>query len=145
MKKNINNCIIIGFDFGIFNIGVAIGQTITNTAQPINFLKSKNGCPNWEKIQKIFQIWKPSIAIIGLPLNMDGTEQNISYKSRNFATQIKKKYRIPIQLHDERLSTVEARKILFQKKGYKSLTKKNINSISAVIILESWLIKKNNF
>lgn len=132
------NKTIIAFDFGTLSIGIAIGQEITATARPLTAIKAKNGKPNWLDIEKIIQEWQPELAIVGLPLNMDGTEQPISNEARKFANRLYGRFGIQVKLHDERLTTIEARAQLFNQGGYRALNKGKINSISAVIILESW-------
>ncbi|MFS1563383.1 MAG: Holliday junction resolvase RuvX [Candidatus Arsenophonus phytopathogenicus] len=132
------NRTIIAFDFGTLSIGIAIGQKITATARPLTAIKAKNGKPNWLDIEKIIQEWQPELAIVGLPLNMDGTEQPISNQARKFANRLHGRFGIQVALHDERLTTIEARAQLFNQGGYRALNKSKIDSISAVIILESW-------
>ncbi|WWO95998.1 MAG: Holliday junction resolvase RuvX [Candidatus Dasytiphilus stammeri] len=130
---------ILAFDFGIKSIGIAIGQNITNTATPLGSLKTINRGPDWQQIKIHLCQWQPDTIIIGLPLNMDGTEQSVTRYTRLFANQIKIRFQIPIQFHDERLTTVEARQQLFLRRGRKALTKDNIDSLSAALILESFL------
>lgn len=132
------NRTIIAFDFGTLSIGIAIGQEITATARPLTAIKAKNGKPNWLDIEKIIQEWQPELAIVGLPLNMDGIEQPISNQARKFANRLHGRFGIQVKLHDERLTTIEARAQLFNQGGYRALNKSKIDSISAVIILESW-------
>ncbi|MDR5609644.1 MULTISPECIES: Holliday junction resolvase RuvX [Arsenophonus] len=132
------NRTIIAFDFGTLSIGIAIGQEITATARPLTAIKAKDGKPNWLDIEKIIQEWQPELAIVGLPLNMDGTEQPISNQARKFANRLHGRFGIQVTLHDERLTTIEARAQLFNQGGYRALNKSKIDSISAVIILESW-------
>lgn len=132
------NRTIIAFDFGTLSIGIAIGQEITATARPLTAIKAKDGKPNWSDIEKIIQEWQPELAIVGLPLNMDGTEQPISNQARKFANRLHGRFGIQVTLHDERLTTIEARAQLFNQGGYRALNKSKIDSISAVIILESW-------
>ncbi|PAV01578.1 Holliday junction resolvase RuvX [Arsenophonus sp. ENCA] len=132
------NRTIIAFDFGTLSIGIAIGQEITATARPLTAIKAKDGKPNWLDIEKIIQEWQPEMAIVGLPLNMDGTEQPISNQARKFANRLHGLFGIQVKLHDERLTTIEARAQLFNQGGYRALNKSKIDSISAVIILESW-------
>lgn len=74
-----------------------------------------------------------------MPLNMDGTEQMLTSAARKFAEQLHQHTQLPIHFMDERLSTVEARTKLFELGGYKKLSKKNIDSTAAQVILESWL------
>lgn len=130
---------LLGFDFGFRYIGVAVGQTYTRTAQPITTLLAQKGIPDWDAIAKLIQVWHPQALVVGLPLNMDGTEQPLTRAARRFAKQLKKYSQLPVHLMDERLSSVAARDQLFAQGGYKALTKKAIDSRAAQCILESWL------
>ncbi len=76
--------------------------------------------------------------LLGLPLNMDGTEQPVTAQARKFANRLHGRFGIQIDLHDERLSTVEARANLFDRGGFRALDKGSVDSASAVVILESW-------
>ncbi|MXP51304.1 Holliday junction resolvase RuvX [Pantoea sp. SoEX] len=131
--------IILAFDFGNKNIGVAIGQLITGIASPMNSLKVKNGIPNWVQIEKLIKQWNPSIIIVGLPLNMDGSEQHTTSCAKNFANYLHNRFGISIYMQDERLSTKEARSELFEFGGFRSLNKDSIDSKSAAIILQDWI------
>ncbi|XBC38148.1 MAG: Holliday junction resolvase RuvX [Buchnera aphidicola (Floraphis choui)] len=132
--------IILSFDFGIKSIGVAVGQNITKTAQILPSIKVKNKVINLKKFETLFFEWKPNYIIIGLPLNMNGTEQSLTKQSKKFSKKLFSHFKIPIHLHDERLTTVEAKSILFERNGFKSLKKNKIDSLSAAIILESWFL-----
>ncbi|XBC44329.1 MAG: Holliday junction resolvase RuvX [Buchnera aphidicola (Schlechtendalia peitan)] len=136
--------IVLAFDFGKKNIGVAVGQNITKTAKTLSCIKIKKNVINFEIFKKLFYEWKPYVAIVGLPLNMDGTQQKITKHTKKFAKQLFEHFKIPIYLHDERLTTIEAKTTLFEKYGFKSLKKERINSMSAVIILESWFMNNNS-
>ena len=129
---------LLGFDFGTRSIGVAIGQEITGSAQPLRALKANDGVPNWDEIQKLLTEWQPDLVIVGLPLNMDGTEQPLTARARKFANKIHGRFGVSVKLHDERLSTVEARAGLFEHGGFRALNKGSVDSASAVIILESY-------
>lgn len=82
--------------------------------------------------------WQPDLVIVGLPLNMDGTEQLVTVQARKFANRLHGRFGVQVQLQDERLTTVEARAHLFDRGGYKALSKGKVDATSAVIILESW-------
>lgn len=129
---------LLAFDFGTKSIGVAIGQRVTGTARPLNALKAQDGTPDWKLIEKLLKEWQPEAVIVGLPLNMDGTEQPLTARARNFANKIHGRFGTKIILHDERLSTVEARAGLFERGGFRALNKGSVDSASAVIILESY-------
>ncbi|KFD17138.1 MULTISPECIES: Holliday junction resolvase RuvX [Tatumella] len=129
---------LLGFDFGTKSIGIAIGQQLTGTARPLTAIKAQDGIPDWSKIEKLLKEWQPDLVVVGLPLNMDGTEQPLTARARKFANRLHGRFGVAVELQDERLSTVEARADLFEHGGYKALSKGNVDSGSAVIILESW-------
>lgn len=131
---------LLGFDFGLKYIGVAIGQTYTRTAHPVTTLAAHNGIPQWDEVTKLIQTWRPNALVVGIPLNMDGTEQPITHAARKFSTELATRYQLPVHTMDERLSTVEARARLFEQGGYKALQKKAIDSMAAQLILESWMM-----
>ncbi|WP_197473351.1 MULTISPECIES: Holliday junction resolvase RuvX [unclassified Erwinia] len=129
---------LLAFDFGTKSIGVAIGQQLTGTARPLNALKAQDGIPDWNKIEALLKEWQPDRVVVGLPLNMDGTEQPLTVRARKFANRLHGRFGVQVDLHDERLSTVEARADLFAQGGFRALNKGSVDSLSAVIILESW-------
>ena len=131
--------IVLGFDFGMKRIGVAVGQTITKTARPLATLKAHNGVPAWETIKKLIQTWQPDALIVGVPLNMDGTEQKLTHAAKKFADELQSKFNLPVFGMDERLSTKDARERLFATGGYKALQNGQVDSIAAQLILQNWL------
>lgn len=128
----------LAFDFGTKSIGCAIGQSITGTAQALPAFKAQDGIPNWEAIEKCLKEWKPDVAIVGLPLNMDGTEQNLTLLARKFANRLQGRFGVNVHLQDERLTTTQARSEIFERGGFKALKKGKVDGISACLILESW-------
>ncbi len=129
---------LLGFDFGTKSIGVAIGQQLTGTARALPALKAQDGTPDWNLIAKLLKEWQPDFVVVGLPLNMDGTEQPLTERARKFANRIHGRFGVRVELQDERLSTVAARADLFERGGYRALQKGQVDSQSAVIILEDW-------
>ena len=137
--KQLGQRTLLGFDFGTRSIGVAIGQEITGSAQPLRALKANDGIPNWEEIEKLLQEWQPDRVIVGLPLNMDGTEQPLTQRARKFANRIHGRFGIVVELQDERLTTTDARARLFERGGFRALEKGMVDGISALLILEAWM------
>ncbi|WP_087023897.1 Holliday junction resolvase RuvX [Thaumasiovibrio subtropicus] len=130
---------IIAFDYGTKSIGVAIGQELTGTANPLAAFKARDGVPNWDDIEKLLKEWQPELLVVGLPLDMEGGElEAITPRARKFANRLHGRFGLQVELHDERLSTREAKSALFETGGYRALSKGNIDSQSAVVILESW-------
>lgn len=130
---------VLGFDFGMKHIGVAVGQTITHSASPLTTLKAKDGIPDWETIAKLISTWNPQALIIGIPLNMDGTEQPITAAAKKFSNRLHGRFKLPVYPVDERLTTAEAKQQLFDAAGYRALDKAAIDSYAAKLIVESWL------
>ena len=127
------------YDFGTKSIGVAVGQAITGTAQPLEAIKANDGIPQWAQIIALHQTWLPDRAIVGMPYNMDGTEQEMTLRARKFARRLAHHCRIRVIEVDERLTTTDAKSMLFELGGYKRLTKGKIDSVSACVIFASWV------
>ena len=133
-----NTITALAFDFGMKRIGVAIGQTLTHSANPLTTLEAKAGIPDWQLIKNLITKWTPTTLIIGIPYNMDGTEQPITQAARRFANRLKGRFGLPIALVDERLSTREAYWTHTQRPSPHA-KQNNIDSYAAVVILENWL------
>jgi putative holliday junction resolvase len=141
-ESTTTNKTILAFDFGTSKIGVAVGQTITGTANPLAMLKARHGVPQWSEVSQLINNWKPNVLIVGVPYNMDGSEQAMTHAAREFVRQLQAKFSLPVEEVDERLTTVEAKQILFELGGYKALQKVSIDSFAAKLILESWIQKR---
>lgn len=134
--------LVMGFDFGMKRIGVAIGQTLTKTAKPITILSAEQGQPtNWVTVDKLIKEWQPKALLVGIPLNMNGTRQTITDSAEQFASILKERYDLPIYPVDERLTTVAARELVYQDSGYRGLQKRKIDSVAAQLIVETWLME----
>ena len=127
---------ILALDFGLKNIGVAVGQKITKTANGLTTLRAKNGHPNWNEVRDLVDEYSPSLLLVGYPLNMDGSESEMSERARIFATRLEQETKTTTALVDERLTTREAKRLGKETK-IKGLNK--IHEASARLIAESWL------
>lgn len=136
--------ILLAFDFGTKRIGVAVGQTITQTARPLDTIQAKEGEPNWNAIEKVITKWLPDALVVGIPLNMDGTEQGVTHLAREFAEALREHFAIPVHEIDERLTTKDAREQLFAKGGYKALQGGQVDQVAAQLILQNWFADKNS-
>ncbi|MCL1057714.1 Holliday junction resolvase RuvX [Shewanella gelidimarina] len=129
---------VLGFDYGTKSIGIAIGQELTASARPLMSIKAVDGIPKWEEIGKIITEWQPDLIVVGLPLNMDGTEQEITLRAKKFGNRLNGRFGIKVVTQDERLTTADAKARLFEMGGYKALTKGQVDAMSAVLIIESY-------
>ena len=135
MKQTRAHITALGFDFGMKRIGVAIGQTLTQTAQPLTVLSAKDGIPVWATIEQIIGDWGAQALIVGLPYQLDGSDQMISFAAKKFARRLKQRFQLPVHMVDERYTTKAAR-------SHPDATVKLgelIDGHAAAIILESWL------
>ena len=123
---------IIAFDFGEKKIGVAVGQTSTNTSSPLQIIFNKDNKTNWISISSLLDEWKPDLILLGKPLNMDGSESEIMKKVDKFYKQLKSIYDADIEFVDERLTTFEAREILKDEK------QDNVDAHAAKILIDNW-------
>ena len=131
--------ILLGFDFGMKRIGVAVGQTVTRSARPLGVIKAERGKPDWVALTKFIQQWNPDALIVGVPLNMDGTEQPLTQAAKKFADKLEERFKVPVYGMDERLTSVEAKDRVFSEGGYKALKNSQVDSLAAQLILQNWL------
>ncbi|MGD2172391.1 MAG: Holliday junction resolvase RuvX [Gammaproteobacteria bacterium] len=132
MTETLNT--VIGFDYGTRWIGVAVGQTLTRQARPLGAVKTGD----WEAIERVLHEWKPQRLIVGLPLNMQGEEQEMSKRAERFGRQLEGRFGISTDCIDERLTTREAYTIAVED-GHNRKSKQEIDSLAAALITESWL------
>ena len=98
----------LAFDFGLRQIGVATGQTVTSTATALGVVDARAGAPQWHQIDKLIEEWQPDALVVGLPLNMDDSESEMSGLAREFADELRGRFGLAVHLADERLSSREA-------------------------------------
>jgi putative Holliday junction resolvase len=133
---------LLGFDFGTRSIGLATGQSITQSASPLAAIAAKGGVPIWQQLDAIIKDWQPAALIVGIPLALDGSELPITQAAKDFSVTLKNRYKLPVYGVDEQLTTRSAKEHLFDSGGYRALTKTNVDSVSAKIILETWFSRK---
>jgi len=129
----------LGFDFGVKYIGIAIGQDVTKTARPLKTIKQLHRLVNWEEIKKIVNEWSPKALIVGIPYGMNGYHQWITEAAIKFSEELALKTGCFVYTIDERLTTVEAREVLFDQGGHKALVKEAIDAMAAKVMLQTWL------
>lgn len=131
------------FDYGLKNIGVALGNTLTKEARPIAILAATNGKPRWEEIEALVAEWQPKAFVVGNPIDEDGGPTELSAKAAKFARQLEGRLGLGAKLHDERFSSKEA-KLRARESGHKGdFVKQPIDDLAAAIILESWLNREH--
>ena len=129
---------ILGFDFGLKTIGVAVGQELIGNARPLTVINAREGIPNWNDLRAVIQQWPIQLLVVGLPLNMDGTEQQMTVAARRFCNQLNGLFHLPVVWQDERLSTHEALEQLGIREKFQAKRQGDVDRISAQLILQSW-------
>jgi putative Holliday junction resolvase len=129
---------VMGFDFGTQKMGMATGNSLTGTGQPLPLFAMRDGIPDWDKLEQIIAQWQPDLFVVGLPLNMDDSESELSARARKFARRLKHRLNKPVWMLDERLTTRDARQLLqsYQQQGHGKKT--SADSLAAVMLIESW-------
>ncbi|WP_394182697.1 Holliday junction resolvase RuvX [Marinomonas posidonica] len=133
---------VLGFDFGTTRIGLAIGQSITGTAQPLEPIKARDGIPNWDEIEKVFAEWQPNAIVVGLPLDMDGQENEMCLRARKFAKRLHGRFNLPYHMMDERLSSYEAKGQVIARGGNRNFKDNSVDGLAAQMILETWFAEQ---
>ena len=129
---------ILCFDFGMRICGVAIGNSLSGSARPLKALKMQDGAPRWAEIAELIKEWQPNRLLVGRPLNMDGSESEMSHRAARFSRRLEGRYQLKTELFDERLSSHEAKGELLAG-GHRDFKSAGVDSLSAVLIFESWL------
>lgn len=131
---------LLGIDFGTKRIGIALGQTFTQSAKPLTTLP--NNSQLWQSLDTIIQEWHIGQIIVGLPLGMDGKEHEMTRQVKNFAKKVQHHTGLPVTFMDERLSSYEAERqfqSLREAQLSKAKNKSQIDAMAAQVILQSWL------
>lgn len=130
---------LLAFDYGTRNIGVASGQTLTHSASEQSPLKANDGVPDWQQVEKLLREWQPDLVLVGLPLNMDGSESELSVRARKFANRLHGRFGVKVELADERLTSFAAKGEVMERGGSRDYKNNPVDSIAARLILEGWL------
>lgn len=132
---------LIAFDFGHRRIGVAVGQTLTGTANALAVV-AVAAKPDWSTITTIIKEWKPAALVVGLPLAADGGETDMSKDARQFGRRLEGRYGIPVCYEDERLTSFSAGQRFRDARAQGRMRRKDAvlkDAMAAQIILENWL------
>ncbi len=129
----------MAFDFGLRQIGVAVGNTSLGTSQGLTVLSARDGQPDWRVLEALFEEWQPDLVLVGDPLNMDGSVSELAERARRFARRIEGRFALATEMVDERLSSF-AVKSEAREAGHRGDYHKNpVDSEAAALILRDYL------
>jgi len=136
---------LLAFDFGTKKIGVAVGQELTKSSSALPVLRSRDERPDWEGITQLIETWQPDALVVGIPLNMDGSENEMTLRAKRFSNRLAGRYNLAVYPADERLTTREAARDCYDphnKHGHKHTRRHKghmeVDSVAAQIILETF-------
>lgn len=133
---------VLAFDFGTRRIGVALGESLLGQARPLTIIDAEANDARFAAIDRLIAEWRPDRLVVGLPLDLAGTEHEMSARCRRFARQLEGRFGLPVTLVDERLSSVEAEQRLAAAGRDWKTRKKTLDAEAAAIILQSYFDAK---
>lgn len=140
--------LILALDYGVKKMGMALGNTITETARAFDILAMDNGQPDWDNLLGIIKVWGVTQVLVGLPLNMDGSSSMLSKRAHKFARRLAHRIMeqhlpVTVKLCDERLTSVAARELAWEQ-GWIQDPRDPIDDISACILLSAYFADPNS-
>ncbi|MEX2474141.1 Holliday junction resolvase RuvX [Marinobacter sp.] len=138
MPEGALNRRVMAFDFGTRRIGVATGQEMLGTGQPLALLPARDGVPDWDSIARLLEEWQPQLVVVGLPLNMDDSENDMCARARKFGKRLHGRFHVPVEMVDERLTSFEAKGDVMAGGGSRDFGRHGVDDRAAVLILETW-------
>lgn len=139
---NTQPTLILALDFGVKKMGMAMANTLTQEPSPFDILAMDNGQPDWENLLGMIQTWQVGLVIVGLPLNMDGTDSMLTKRAHKFARRLshrlgERHISAKVYSYDERLTSYEAR-ALAKERGWIKHQNDPIDDVSACVLLDSY-------
>ena len=126
---------VMAFDYGTRRIGVAIGNTLTQTGQPIQIIAENGVDARFGLIEALIQEWQPDQLVVGLPCHPDGAPHEMTVKAKRFGNQLYGRFHLPVDWVDERYSSVVL-------EGNPDM-RDNLDAQSAALILKQYFQEKN--
>jgi putative Holliday junction resolvase len=130
---------VVAFDFGERFIGVAVGDTGTGIAHPLETIESRSGESAMAGVTRVAEAWRPARVVVGLPLALDGSEHAMTRRARSFAAALERRLQVPVALVDERLSSADAQSRLREAGRGGRRHKSLVHPVAAQVILQGYL------
>ncbi len=131
--------IVLAFDFGTRRIGVAVGEMMLGSARPLTTISAEANDARFAAIGKLVEEWRPAALVVGLPLSLDGEASDMTERCKRFARQLEGRYRLPVALLDERLTSVAAEEQLRQRGLGWQRRKETLDAEAAAVLLQAFL------
>ena len=129
----------MAFDFGLRQIGVAVGNCMLGTTRSLRVQRARDGQPDWDALNALVAEWSPDLLLVGDPLNMDGSVSELAERARKFSRRLHGRLGLPVEMVDERLSSFEAKEIAREQGHSGDYNKQPVDSLAAELIIRTWL------
>jgi putative holliday junction resolvase len=129
---------VLAFDFGTRRIGVAVGEMMLGSARPLTTISADGAEARFSAIGKLIAEWQPVRLVVGLPLSLGGEDTEMTSRCRRFARQLEGRFRLPVVLADERLSSTAADEHLRSLGRNWQHRKQVVDAEAAAIVLQSY-------
>ena len=136
---------VLGFDFGERRVGIAVGQSLTGTATPLDTLSYSGLDELIDRIATIIEEWQPDALVVGIPLTADGKEQPMTRSARRFAGKLADRFRRPTHHADERYTSRAAEdrfRELRSAGATRRRDRRRTDAVAAQLIVEQWLAER---
>jgi len=128
-----------GLDVGSKTVGVAVSDALGITAQPVTTLRRTNLRADLTELRRLAEHHGVEHAVVGLPLNMDGSEGPSAVEARRFGDVVARTLGIPVEYWDERLTTAAANRMLLEADVSRARRRSVVDQVAAALILQGWL------
>ncbi|MEX0960558.1 MAG: Holliday junction resolvase RuvX [Burkholderiales bacterium] len=129
---------VLAFDFGQRRVGVAVGDRDLRIAHPLQTIDAAGSADRLSRIEALVREWKPVLFVVGLPVNLDGTEHPLAPQARTFARKLSERFGMETRLVDERYSSSEA-SLMLREAGVRGRAQKaHLDHFAAKTILEDF-------
>ncbi len=135
---------ILGFDFGVKRIGVAVGNTLTGHADALTTIEAEGTAPRLAAVRHLVKEWQPARFVIGEPTHDDGRPHEMMPLVRKFGNRLHAQFNLPVEFVNEYLSSVEAERQLSTKGINLRTQKSKIDAVAAQVILQAWFDDPSN-
>jgi putative Holliday junction resolvase len=135
---------IMAFDYGLSQIGVAVGNALLGTSQALPILRARDGQPDWDRVAALINEWQPDQLVVGDPLNMDGSVSELAERARKFSRRLHGRFGLAVDLVDERLSSFAVKQEQREAGHRGNYREQPIDSLAAELLLQDWLRSRSS-
>jgi putative Holliday junction resolvase len=134
----------LGVDYGTKHVGVAVGGSASGLAEGLGNVSVRGGEPDWARISRLISEWQPDALVVGLPLNMDDSDNDMTRAARRFGQWLRDRYNLPVHMVDERLTTRVATDLLIEAGVPFRRRKARLDRLAARTILQAFLDERSH-